>query len=344
MPSATVIGTATIVGFGMLEGFAFAAAGLASPVAMKEQMGFKGFAVLKMFLSALGSSMVAQSVMNMSGSTFDKTRHYSRRVLRPSVVAGGCAILGVGMYLAGSGPTMMPAQLAVGIKNAPMVLAGAFAGGITFSLVEKYLPSHNSCPATAPPKPLDGFNNYTKVALPMGAALVAASFGLERVFPSSAEWSHTLSSGISSALLPSVAGLILGLNQIPLRMIAGRGQGGSTSVLNILSTFTGGYIQPKHRLTNVFDALPTIYVYPATFLGALLTMKLLPISYAPVSGQSPAEAFVGGFLMLLGARIAEGCTCGHGITGCSELVPASFVGAACIFGGGMAACAAGLKL
>lgn len=340
MPTATVLGTAAIVGFGMLEGVAFTAAGLASPIAMKEQMTFKGFAILKMFLSALGSSMVAQSLLDMNGTTFEKTRHYSRRVLRPSVVATGCAILGVGMYLAGSGPTMMPSQLAVGIPSAPAILAGAFAGGVTFSLIEKYLPSHG---CAAPTQPLDHFKGYSKIAIPLGVAMIGASFGLEKAFPSSGEWSKTLASGASSAIIPTLAGLILGLNQIPLRLIAGRGQGGSTSVLNILSTCTGGLIQPKHRLTNLFDALPTIYVYPATFLGALLTMKMLPITYAPVE-QSQLEAFVGGFLMLLGARIADGCTCGHGITGCSELMPTSFLGAACIFGGGMAAAALGLKL
>lgn len=342
MPSATVLGTAAIFGFGMLEGVAFAAAGLASPTAMKEQMNFKGFAILKMFLSALGSSMVAQSLLDMKGGTFEKTRHYSRRVLRPSVVAGGCTLLGVGMYLAGSGPTMMPSQLGAGIANAPAVLAGAFAGGVTFSLLEKYLPSHG-CAAPAEPLPLDKFKGYSKIAIPLGVAMVGASFGLEKVFPSAGEWSRTLSAGAGSAVIPTLAGLILGLNQIPLRLIAGRGQGGSTSVLNILSTLTGGRIQKKHQLTNIFDALPTLYVYPATFLGALLTMKVLPIAYAPVE-QSAAEAFAGGFLMLLGARIAEGCTCGHGITGCSELVPTSFIGAACIFGGGMAAAALGLKL
>lgn len=340
MPSSTLLGTAAIIGFGMLEGYAFTAAGLASPTAMKDQMSFTGFSILKMFLSALGSSMVAQSVMDMSGSTFSKTRHYSRRALRPSVVAGGCVILGVGMYLAGSGPTMMPSQLAAGISTAPAILAGAFLGGVVFSVLEKYLPGHANCVAV---QPLDKFKGYSKLAMPLGLAMVGASFGLEHLFPSYIDWSRTLASGASSALLPSLAGTILGLNQIPLRLIAGRGQGGSTSVLNIISTVTGGRLQPKHQLKDLHTALPTIYVYPATFLGAILTMKLFPITYAPVN-QSNLEAFVGGFLMLFGARIADGCTCGHGITGCSELVPASFIGAACIFGGGMAAAALGLHL
>eukprot|EP00742_Colponemidia_sp_Colp-10_P017791 GILJ01020499.1.p1 GENE.GILJ01020499.1~~GILJ01020499.1.p1 ORF type:complete len:256 (+),score=25.61 GILJ01020499.1:63-770(+) len=235
---------------------------------------------------------------------------------------------------------MMPSQLAAGISTAPAILAGAFLGGIAFSIFEKYLPGHTNCPVG---QPLDGFKGYSKMAIPMGLAMVGASFALEHLSPSYYEWSQTLSTGAASALLPSLAGMILGLNQVPLRMIAGRGQGGSTSVLNIISTVTGGKLQPKHQMKDLYTALPTIYVYPATFLGALLTMYLFPITYAPVN-QSSLEAFVGGFLMLFGARIADGCTCGHGITGCSELVPASFIGAACIFGGGMAAAALGLRL
>ena len=46
-------------------------------------------------------------------------------------------------------------------------------------------------------------------------------------------------------------------------------------------------------------------------------------------------AFVGGFLMLLGARIADGCTSGHGISGIAQLSIGSFIAVAAMFAGGI---------
>jgi uncharacterized membrane protein YedE/YeeE len=46
-------------------------------------------------------------------------------------------------------------------------------------------------------------------------------------------------------------------------------------------------------------------------------------------------AFVGGFIMLFGARLAGGCTSGHMISGVSQLALSSFVFAVTIFLTGM---------
>ena len=48
-----------------------------------------------------------------------------------------------------------------------------------------------------------------------------------------------------------------------------------------------------------------------------------------------AMAFAGGFIMLLGARIADGCTSGHGISGSAQLAIGSFIAVAAMFGGAM---------
>ena len=199
------------------------------------------------------------------------------------------------------------------------------------------------------------------MALPLGVLLVAASFGLEVAFPSSffGGW-RSAATLIPSSAIPSVAGLIIGVNQVPLRLIAGRGQGGSTPVVAILSTATGGAVQPKHRITTWFKSLQTVYVYPGTFIGAYVAAHYLGGGFGssaaslsnlsgggylwptPSARVSNVDAFVGAFLMLFGARMADGCTCGHGITGFSELSPNSIIATCCIFGGGMAAALVGL--
>ena len=46
--------------------------------------------------------------------------------------------------------------------------------------------------------------------------------------------------------------------------------------------------------------------------------------------------FAGGTLVGLGTRMSGGCTSGHGLTGCSRLVPASLLATAVFFGTGIA--------
>ena len=47
------------------------------------------------------------------------------------------------------------------------------------------------------------------------------------------------------------------------------------------------------------------------------------------------DAFLGGFLLLFGARLAGGCTSGHIISGMTQLAVSSTIFAAAVFAGGM---------
>ena len=83
-------------------------------------------------------------------------------------------------------------------------------------------------------------------------------------------------------------------------------------------------------------------------LGAWVSMKMSGAVRAPVSpiwsralgsssrGLRYAVAFVAGFLMLFGARIADGCTSGHGLSGMAQLSVGSTVAVAAMFAGGIA--------
>jgi len=83
------------------------------------------------------------------------------------------------------------------------------------------------------------------------------------------------------------------------------------------------------------------------FLGALLSATLSGDRDAPAvppmwqrrfgSGKTRryVAAFLGGALMLLGARLAGGCTSGHGISGTLQLAAASWLFALIIFAVGI---------
>jgi uncharacterized membrane protein YedE/YeeE len=47
-------------------------------------------------------------------------------------------------------------------------------------------------------------------------------------------------------------------------------------------------------------------------------------------------AFAGGFIMVLGARIADGCITGHGLSGIAQLAVGSSVAVAAMFAGAIA--------
>ena len=53
------------------------------------------------------------------------------------------------------------------------------------------------------------------------------------------------------------------------------------------------------------------------------------------NGQRYFNAFLGGVLIIFGARLAGGCTSGHIISGMTQLSVSGILFAATVFGGGM---------
>jgi uncharacterized membrane protein YedE/YeeE len=80
------------------------------------------------------------------------------------------------------------------------------------------------------------------------------------------------------------------------------------------------------------------------FTAALVTgsfevrATLGPLHRALLHGNAMAylALLLGGGLVGVGARMAAGCTSGHGLSGCGRFDPASFVATACFFGLGVA--------
>jgi len=66
-----------------------------------------------------------------------------------------------------------------------------------------------------------------------------------------------------------------------------------------------------------------------------LTGRVVPALWAQRFGPAPARrlgwSFVGGFLLLFGARFGGGCTSGHMISGVSQLAVSSFVFSTALF-------------
>jgi uncharacterized protein len=78
----------------------------------------------------------------------------------------------------------------------------------------------------------------------------------------------------------------------------------------------------------------------STLLSHSFSVNWVPTVWAAHFGGSPvlrwAGALVGGVLLGFGARWANGCTSGHGISGTLQLTASSWLAAACFFIGGIA--------
>jgi uncharacterized protein len=77
----------------------------------------------------------------------------------------------------------------------------------------------------------------------------------------------------------------------------------------------------------------------AAWQGGELTLRWVPPFWEARFGEGSgawraAVAFLGGVLMAFGARLAGGCTSGHGISGTLQLNVASWIALICFFAGG----------
>jgi uncharacterized protein len=162
-------------------------------------------------------------------------------------------------------------------------------------------------------------------------------------------------SPFDKAWSPYAAGILIGLLQIPAFLIIETALGASSSYVTVGAAIAG-LVDPallnidyaaKHVAANAKN-LWQVALVTGIALGAFASMKLSGAVRAPVSpiwaralgsssrGLRYAVAFAAGFLMLFGARIADGCTSGHGLSGMAQLSVGSTVAVAAMFAGGIA--------
>lgn len=153
---------------------------------------------------------------------------------------------------------------------------------------------------------------------------------------------------------PYVAGILIGLLQIPAFLLIETALGTSSSYVtmaaHIAALFDGSVAKMDYLAKHMGGAknLWQLAMVGGIVLGAFVSMKMSGArrrSISPVweravgittlSGRAPM-AFAGGFVMVLGARIADGCTTGHGISGIAQLAAGSMVAVTSMFVGAIA--------
>ncbi len=154
---------------------------------------------------------------------------------------------------------------------------------------------------------------------------------------------------------PYAAGVVIGLLQIPAFLLIETALGTSSSYVTVggmaASWIDPSFLQIDYVARHVAATGKNwwqVALVAGIAIGAFISMTLSGARRQPISpiwaralgSDSPAKryaiAFAAGFIMLVGARIADGCTTGHGLSGTAQLAVGSLLAVAAMFAGGIA--------
>ncbi|KAH8882531.1 hypothetical protein GQ53DRAFT_787405 [Thozetella sp. PMI_491] len=301
---------------GAVFGAALTASGVYQPSTIISQFRLENWHMMETFLTAAATSTYV--IHRLLVSAFQKTHHVN---LSPRCynsiglfsfcdgnIIGG-ALLGIGMALAGSCPGTVLSQIGTGVQTGYYSLGGAILGGIVW---------------TGFLRPVKGPENLTidkYLAIDKSDAVVA----MEVILVSVVSGMATLTQPGAEAKIPPVAGgLLIGFGQFFSLLTRKTTVGVSTMYEEVGDLFW--WAMSSFSKTRKPDSFRAIFFGSGLVSGAWLLSAGLPhFTEAPAMRIPVAQALAGGFLMILGARMAGGCTSGHGISGISMLSISSFI-------------------
>jgi hypothetical protein len=154
------------------------------------------------------------------------------------------------------------------------------------------------------------------------------------------------------ALNPYVGGALAGLLAIASVWITGKFFGASTTFVRaagfIEKFFNPSMVanmdyyikeEPKIEWQWMFITGVLIGSFLISLLTKSFTIKSVPDVWEQKFGKDAfkrgAVAFIGGVIAMLGARLADGCPSGHGLSGLMQLSVSSMIAFVCFFTGGI---------
>ena len=145
---------------------------------------------------------------------------------------------------------------------------------------------------------------------------------------------------------PLVCGALVGLLQIPSAYILGNTMGSATSFAALMGQWLrltskeetkNKFTHFKKQLNKWYQVGHVVFALFGSLIATIIVIGINKWNLNAFNGVDPISAFIGGFIMVFGARFANGCTMGHGISGTAKLTVGSFVSVAGMFIGGTAA-------
>lgn len=291
----------------------------------------ENFAVAKAIAVAIGVGAVIIAIEIGLGLA----SYHIKPLLLGGIALGGI-IFGAGMAILGYCPGTLPVSLGEGSVDALIGITGGLAGGFIYTLV---LPSIQS--VLGPD--LGSISLYTLIGqhhfvfflvdIILGAAFVWTAFWLNKKEKAAdLKW---LYSGIGLAVLNAV---------VFLEVLTNRIIGASTAypyVADLLTATTNNSYFLKIQQPGQWEVL---FLTGAFISGVVISLfrkefkiTLIHSNWEKYKGKSISKrfiwSFIGGFILIFGARMAGGCTSGHIISGGMQLSLSSLIFAAFVFGG-----------
>mmetsp|Transcript_597 Transcript_597/g.1530 ORF Transcript_597/g.1530 Transcript_597/m.1530 type:complete len:376 (+) Transcript_597:202-1329(+) len=334
------------------------------PASIITQMNMTNFTMMRMFLAASSASALVILALHKLGI---KERSSKGGLALGFNLFGGYGanlvggmVLGVGLYLSGACPGTVFAMLGANVPYAWLTFVGGIVGTVLFGYMDKHIRASNEKfhvrhePATS------------DLALKLGVPFEVASVGFLAVclgglvaFDKYMPWEDGQAQLIAKpdhgrplfdltakSWDPMVCGFLLGMLQLPVKLFTGYAIGQSSGYVKIASQVTNFIDSNLHinspylhrSLNDKYDAFQ-VFSGLGIMFGAALSNYLAGepdlTSLAANGCGGPVRAFIGGVVMLLGARFAGGCASGHGISGMATLSAGSVVSVCGMFMGGI---------
>ncbi|XP_071966190.1 thiosulfate transporter TsuA-like [Antedon mediterranea] len=335
---------------GILDGLAMEKGRVFEPSVIRHQFEFRSFVMMKMFLAAVSSGLLCLALMSILPSTSQRFQLARNSFIERFQLKGylssaiGGALLGSGMMIAGGCPAGVLVQVGAGISSSVVTFMGCLFGAFLYGVSEPIITSLTKPTEPLKHKTFDGATNrrYFNLAVPFGLALIPLIAILDFAIPWTQEVSTdvTSESGIftSRAWAPYYAGALIGSLQVPMVLFVSENLGGSSSYCTMASwTLPGDLLKQispyLYRMRTGFKNWGMATYVTTTVVGALLS-SVLAGSFGTTAGVSLHHAFIGGYTMIFGARLAGGCTSGHGLSGMGNLLLLSFAAIPAMFVGG----------
>ena len=259
--------------------------------------------------------------------------------LKPLMLGGialGGLIFGTGMAILGYCPGTLAISLGEGSVDALIGIAGGLVGGLIYTLV---LPAIHTILGpdlgSASLYTLIGQGNFLfyLIDIIIGAVFVWAAFILNK--QEKAKDLKWLYAGIGLAILNAI---------VFLTVVSNRPIGASTAypyIADIATGTTGNNYFTKVQGPGHWEL---IFLAGAFISGIIISLirkefklKLIHSNWAKYKGNSVSKriiwSFIGGFILIFGARMAGGCTSGHILSGGMQLSVSSLLFAVFVFAG-----------
>jgi hypothetical protein len=321
----------TILILGFLFGAALQYARLNRYNVISGMATLENFAVAKAIATAIGAGVIIIAIeIGLGFATY-----HIKPILLGGIAIGG-VIFGTGMAILGYCPGTLPVSLGEGSVDALIGIIGGLAGGLFYTLI---LPSVQGILGPD----LGSISLFTLlgdhkfifyfVNTILGAAFILTAFWLNKK-----EKAHDLKwlySGIGLALLNAIVFLTVGTNRII---------GASTAypyVADLVTGTTQNSYFPKLQAPGQWEVLFLTGAFVSGIVISLFRKEfkitLIHSNWEKYKGSSAAKriiwSFIGGFILIIGARMAGGCTSGHVLSGGMQLAVSSLVFALFVFGG-----------